>query len=272
MEYTRTFYNACPLCGCRNVTSLTVHDCRHHPLWRKELPHVIGWQTCAKCGHTFTDGYFEGEAVEFLFAKGQESQKVHVSEQERWIASQLIDKVASPREPFDSPSPTWLDVGFGSGSLVMTAEEYGYDSIGLDLRIENVDALISLGYPASCQTIEEYAASLAEMEEFYNVISMLDVLEHMPFPQTALKAARSLLTYDGSLIISCPNMDTAIWRDMDKRKANPYWTEIEHYHNFTMKSMGLLLEAHGFLPISYHVSPRYKSCMEIIAMKKEQAQ
>jgi 2-polyprenyl-3-methyl-5-hydroxy-6-metoxy-1,4-benzoquinol methylase len=227
----------------------------------------MNWSKCGGCGHVFTNGFFSGDAAEFLFAKGQEGQKVHVNEQERWLASQLIDKAAAPREPFNAPSPSWLDVGFGSGALVMTAQEYGYNTHGLDLRGDNVKALQKLGYMASCQTIEEFAST--QDKESLNVISMLDVLEHMPFPGAALDVAYKLLRFDGALIVSCPNMDTAVWRAMDSANANPYWVEIEHYHNFTRKRLAALLEDHGFSPVSYHVSPRYKSCMEIIAMKKE---
>lgn len=231
------------------------------------------WMGCRKCGHIHTDGFFSGEAADFLFAVGQGMQQVHVSEQERWIASMLIDRVAAPREPFSDPAPTWLDVGFGSGALVMTAEEYGYDTVGLDLRDANVNELIDLGCDARKETIEDFTAFMcpngAEPARPYNVISMLDSLEHMPFPGAALASAHKLLRFDGALIVSCPNMDTAVWRAMDSANANPYWVEIEHYHNFTRKRLAALLEDHGFSPVSYHVSPRYKSCMEIIAMKKE---
>jgi protein O-GlcNAc transferase len=266
MEYQRTLYAFCPACYSSDIHALTQFDCRQHPLWKPGLPFIINWSSCEKCGHVFTSGYFEGDAERLLLSNGQDSQKVGVSEQERFIWANLIDRVAAPQEAFTMPSPNWLDVGLGSGGLVMTASEYGYDVHGLDLRKANVDALTSIGYTASCQTIESHAL---DFREFYNVISMMDVLEHMPFPRTALDAAYKLLKPDGALVVSCPNMNTAVWRDLDSRLQNPYWIEIEHYHNFTRKNLGLLLEAHGFSPISYHVSQRYRTCMEIIAMRRD---
>jgi 2-polyprenyl-3-methyl-5-hydroxy-6-metoxy-1,4-benzoquinol methylase len=223
---------------------------------------------CGGCGHIFTDGFFEGEAATILFSDGQKSQQVQVNEQERWTASMLIDKVAAPQEVFTLPSPSWLDVGFGSGALVMTAHEFGYETVGLDLRMKNVDALMKLGFIAYGMSLEEYVGrGVSNVHGQYNVISMLDVLEHMPFPRTALDAAHSILTDDGVLVISCPNTDTAVWRELNMKNANPYWVEIEHYHNFSRKNLSLLLEAHGFIPVSYHVSPRYRTCMEIICAK-----
>ena len=35
----------------------------------------------------------------------------------------------------------WLDIGFGNGSLLFTAHEYGYIPVGLDLRKKNVDQM-----------------------------------------------------------------------------------------------------------------------------------
>jgi protein O-GlcNAc transferase len=182
---SRTLYAACPLCESKDLKEHGTWDCRSHPLWKQPLPWTIRWMSCTSCGHVFTDGYFEGEALGVLMSSGQQNQQVQVSEQERFFASQLIDKVVAPQEPFVLPSPSWLDVGFGSGALVMTAQEFGYDVMGLDLRKANVDALHSLGYPARQDTIENHAKALNPVDAIpgsrYNVISMLDVLEHMPF-------------------------------------------------------------------------------------------
>lgn len=265
-EYDRTYYKSCPICNSTSVVDLKQYDCSGHALWRAGLPKTVNWRTCGECGHVFTSGYFSGEAADLLFSRGQADQGVHISEGARVVASRLIDSIAAPRETFSDPQPSWLDVGFGAGALLMTAAEYGYDVMGLEVRKANVEAIQKLGYPAQLNTIENHHTTSE-----YNVISMMDVLEHMPFPRPALLAAYDLLRFDGALVVSCPNMDTAVWRDWDERNANPYWTEIEHYHNFTRKSLAALLDGHGFIPVSYHVSMRFRSCMEIIAMKKDPA-
>lgn len=266
-EYKRMPYEICPICGSTKINALMHFDCRTHPMWRMELPANIYWLKCASCKHIFTDGYFEGDALSCLLFNAQANQQVGVDENQRMIWADLIEKVQAPRETFALPSPSWLDVGFGSGGLLMTAREFGYDVVGLDLRKDNVDAIQKLGYDAHCGTIESLL-DLVPMES-YNIISMMDVLEHMPFPHTALEAAHKLLKPDGALIVSCPNMDTEVWRALDKHNQNPYWLEIEHYHNFTRKSLDSLLDSLGFASVSYHVSKRYRACMEIIAMKKD---
>jgi SAM-dependent methyltransferase len=98
---------------------------------------------------------------------------------------------------------------------------------------------------------------------------MADVLEHMPFPKRALHHARRLLRSDGLLFLSMPNADSFLWQILNRGRANPYWAEIEHYHNFGRKRLHALLGECGFEPVRYGVSFRYRSCMEVIARKRE---
>lgn len=70
------------------------------------------------------------------------------------------------------------------------------------------------------------------------------------------------------MFISCPNRDSVAWKEMDRNGNNPYWAELEHYHNFSRDSLTALLRRCDFIPVCYNVSLRYKACMEIIAVKR----
>lgn len=139
----------------------------------------------------------------------------------------------------------------------------GYTPAGLDLRKENVTSLTQLGYEAYCMPIEEL-----DYPDRFNVVSMADVLEHMPFPKAGLAAAHRLMRQDGVLFLSMPNTENMVWRLLHANKVNPYWGEIEHYHNFSRKRLYALLHDHGFAPVEYHVGERYRVCMEVIAIKR----
>ncbi len=157
----------------------------------------------------------------------------------------------------------WLDIGFGNGSLVLTAQEYGFHAIGLDVREDNVRALRALGVEAHAEPL-----SKAPLQAQCSVISMADVLEHIPFPGQTLAEAWDRLSDDGVLLISMPNRDSAAWQMLDRQNLNPYWGEIEHYHNFGRARLYALLSEYGFEPIRYGVSERYRVCMEVIARKR----
>ena len=198
----RTPYEACPLCGDEAILDVGTFDCTRHPLYHPPLPATISWCECYRCHHVFTDGYFEGSAAAEV-----------------------------PR-----PGGERLDVGFGDGSLLHTAQNAGFAVSGIDLRQESVERLAQLGIPARRAALE----SLREQAR-YAVISLADVLEHMPFPRPALEQA---------------------WR-----RSNPYWVEIEHYHNFSRPRLEDVLRQTGFEPLWHHPNDPYLCGLDVAARR-----
>jgi SAM-dependent methyltransferase len=256
----RLAYLACPLCEGEDAPLVISADCTKHALYQPRIPAMMNWRECRDCGHVFTDGYFDAPAAAVVFAKTHPNQTVgYDMERQRPVSAKIVARVAR-----HAPNGSWLDVGFGNGSLLFAAEEWGYAPVGVDLRKDNVDAMNLLGFEAYRLPIEELPHDAR-----YSVVSMADVLEHLPFPKAGLVAARWLLRPGGALFLSMPNMDNMVWRLLHANNVNPYWGEIEHYHNFTRKRLYALLEEHGFQPVEYHVSERYRVCMEVIAIKRD---
>jgi protein O-GlcNAc transferase len=251
-------FAACPLCEATTLADHFVGDCSRHPLYQPSLPAHIQWKRCAACGHVFTDGYFTPEAATLVFGTINEHQTLgHDLERQRAVSARLIEKVL----PFANGGG-WLDIGFGNGSLLFTAQEYGFIPIGVDLRTPIVTALESLGIEAHCCDL-----TALSLDRPCAVLSMADVLEHMPFPKDGLRAAGRLLADDGVLFVSMPNSESMLWRALDQNRTNPYWGELEHYHNFGRSRLYGLLRETGFEPVKYGVSERYRACMEVIARK-----
>jgi protein O-GlcNAc transferase len=258
-QIARVAYPVCPLCGSAEIPVVLGADCTKHALYQPGLPPVINWCECRACGHVFTEGTFDDAALDVVFSKTHPNQLVgYDMERQRPISARIVERVARHK-----PCGLWLDVGFGNGSLLFTAEEWGYVPVGIDLRKANVESLTTLGYEAHCASIEALPH-----DNRYSVVSMADVLEHLPYPAIGLAAAHRLLQSDGILFLSMPNMDNMVWRLLHANGVNPYWGELEHYHNFSRRRLYTLLEDHGFTPLSYHASERYRVCMEVIAVKR----
>ncbi len=255
----RISYAGCPLCEHAVAKDLRSGDCSKHPLYQPSLSPDIRWKQCAGCGHIYTEGYYTAAACSLIFGKTNPNQMFgHDVEGQRQVSARIIEKVL----PY-AAGGHWLDVGFGSGSLLFTAREYGYLPVGTDLRTQNVAAMSALGIPA-------YQVELGELSiaEKCAVVSMADVLEHMPFPKVGLRAAHGLLEDGGVLFVSMPNMESVVWSALDQHAANPYWGELEHYHNFSRSRLYALLRECGFEPLRYGISERYRVCMEVIARKR----
>lgn len=259
----RILFTNCPLCESQKITNIAVGDCSNHPLYNNTLNPKIVWRKCSDCSHIFTEGYYTDEACKIIFGKTNEDQKVGgPMEKNRLTSSKMIDKVL----PFISEG-SWLDIGFGNASLLFTAQEYGFKPIGVDLRIENVNTLKSLGIESYCEDLSTLALS-----EQVSVISMADVLEHIPYPKKILLAANNLIKENGVLLISMPNTENILWQVLTDRDNNPYWGEMEHYHNFSRTRLYALLNDFGFEPVRYGISERYRLCMEVVCIKKRNLQ
>lgn len=255
---SRILYKACPLCRSGAIAALMTADCSQHPLYKPEINPLIEWLRCAACGHVFTSGYFSDAALKIIFGNTNEHQIVGYDiESQRYVSARMIEKILPYKQHGD-----WLDIGFGNASLLFTAAEYGFTAVGIDLRPDNVQALSNLGFEAYCMDIQAF-----DHYGRFDVISMADVLEHMPFPTESLNAVRKLLKENGVLFLSMPNSDSMLWQMLNQNDANPYWGELEHYHNFSRTRLYRLLEECGFKPLRYGVSERYRACMEVIAEK-----
>jgi SAM-dependent methyltransferase len=118
-----------------------------------------------------------------------------------------------------------------------------------------------MGLGARCEKLGEMPGT-----EAFDVISMADVLEHVPFPAELLRQAHQRMMPGGVLFLSCPSADSVAWNALGAH--NPYWWEIEHFHNFSRENLfGVLREA-GFDPFHCTVSQRYRLGMEVVATRK----
>lgn len=272
-------YEACPLCESRQFGILREEDCRRHACYDPALPPKMTWCLCRDCGHCFVDGYLTEAGLDLVFKRTHDNQSPSVMfrapeaawqpgnypvEVQRRNWAVVVDRVTRLRGILPGPGDAWLDVGCGNGMLLFTAWEWGYRAVGLDTRQDTVNILRNMqveAYNIDFQSFEAPAASLA-------VISMANVLEHMPFPRPVLRHAHALLKPDGVMFLSLPNGDTVVWKYLDSFSKNPYWYEIEHCHNFTRGRLSALLDELGFEPLDYNINPRYRTGMEIVARKK----
>ena len=254
----RHIYDKCPLCGGKNFKKFNEADCSGHDLYHPSLSPVITWNLCSDCRHVFTDGYFTDASNEIIFSKTHPPQSVgHDIENNRTRSAPMVEKVL----PF-AKDGVWMDVGFGNGSLLFTAMEFGFKPIGVDLRKDCVEAMIQIGIEAYCQDI-----TTLDLSPKCRVVSLMDVLEHVPFPKDFLKAVHRNMEDGGVLLISCPNSESLVWDYLTGSGTNPYWGEIEHFHNFSRTRLYALLEEMGFKPQRFGVSQRYRLGMEIVATK-----
>jgi protein O-GlcNAc transferase len=262
-------YEYCPLCGGQGELAGSV-DCTRHLLWHEPIPRTLEWMSCKTCSHVYTRYYWTADGLAEIFKNSHQNQLVGGDpDVNRAIWAPVIDRSINLLGGTNNllareTAPTWMDVGCGNGALAMTAADFGFNAIGLDARADTVSRIKALGFNAQQSDFMDVLAEDGSVD----VISMMDVLEHIPYPITAIDKARSMLCDDGGLlIISLPDLSSSSWRIMDSMQANPYWMEIEHHHNLSRYTLISLLNKYGFSIHGFSVPYRYKAQMEIYAMK-----
>lgn len=128
------------------------------------------------------------------------TQKYLLAEEYRaTIVLQLLKRQKRNEKNFEL-----LDVGCGQGRLLYRLRQAGYRSVsGADYLTDCVNALKRDGFPV--YRIDLNIANSGLPDKRFDVISILEVLEHLYDPASALLTIKSRLKRNGLLIASVPN-------------------------------------------------------------------
>ena len=132
-----------------------------------------------------------------------------------------------------------LEIGCGSGSLLISLSKLGWSPEGVELSREIEEALAPFGIPVH---VGQFEAINLEGRKF-ELIVMFDVIEHTLDPVLFLSKAFRLLTPGGRILLSTPNFE-----GIRARVEGPYWTGVHapfHIVLFNRQSLRLVIERAG---------------------------
>jgi len=135
-----------------------------------------------------------------------------------------------------------LEVGCANGVFLNAIRKSGaWDVYGVDINKYAVQ------YARNEFDLDVFLGQLEEAhfpDDFFDVVVLWDVLEHLPNPKTALLEIRRVLASDGWLIFRVPNLGS-----FDAKLFGPYWAGLDaprHFFIFSETTLKLLLEISGF--------------------------
>lgn len=144
----------------------------------------------------------------------------------------------------------WLDVGCGDGLLVRQALAAGWDALGLEIDRALVEALgLREELPVMLTPIEQLDASMGP----FDVISLINVLEHTLHPRQLLAACKERLHSEGILFIHVPNVKSLPARL--RRAAWHHFQPLSHVTFFDRHTLTLLLEQAGLTVVRFFSLP-----------------
>lgn len=163
------------------------------------------------------------------------------------------------------PNGKLLDVGCAKGDFLSLAKESGYDVAGVELSEFAAKSCIeNYSIPVEISTLEEANFE----EEQFDVITLWDVIEHLPDPESTIKAANRFLKPGGYLFVSTGDISSLYARVLGKR-----WhlmTPPEHLFFFTPDSMKALLAENGFQAEDFLYVGK-NACIDFILFKLSQS-
>ncbi len=148
------------------------------------------------------------------------------------------------------PGARLLDVGCNVGYLVAAATARGFSAHGVDGSAAAVAVgRERLGVDVRCARVDARAVDEASED----VVIFNHVLEHLPDPGAALRAAAGWLRPNGWLVVGVPNFASPL-----ARAAGARWAGLvpeQHVWHFTPAALRRLVRAAGFTRV------RWRTCM-----------
>jgi 2-polyprenyl-3-methyl-5-hydroxy-6-metoxy-1,4-benzoquinol methylase len=121
-----------------------------------------------------------------------------------------------------------LDVGCAAGFFLEVLRDAGWDVLGLEPSAPiRATARERLGADA---VLAEPLGEADLAPASFDLVTMWDVLEHLPDPVAALRAARGLLAPGGRLIVETQNVASLAARALGRRWQ--HYKHAEHLHHF----------------------------------------
>jgi 2-polyprenyl-3-methyl-5-hydroxy-6-metoxy-1,4-benzoquinol methylase len=191
--------------------------------------------SCRNCGFVFANPAPAKETIEQFYAALADEEYSQEDEGRGRNFSTILKRLRS----YAQPGSLLLDVGAASGIFLNLARSAGYRVAGIEPSTALVaDAGKLYGLKLFCGTVEQFTAS-----EKFAVITSLDVLEHVTDPGDFLKVLNGFLAPGGMLVIVTPDISSLAARIMGGR----WWHyRVAHLNFFNRRSLGRLLENHGF--------------------------
>ena len=229
----------CLLCGCL----------QHRPIFYESGIPIL---QCRHCRHVFSsfranphhDGFWgdevlDGDHVYWSLARA----RMHEDFFKGFVAGR---------------SGRLLDMGCGLGFFLKALSAYSnWEGFGCEISsaaVRYARERLNLANVV-CRRLQEADFS----PQFFDIVTLWDVIDHIPHPDPLLQRCHALLRTDGMCFIRTPNIFVQLLRARLTKRLRPgvaYLQVRDHAHHYSMSSIRQLLERNGFSRVEFvHLHP-----------------
>ncbi|MFH1537735.1 MAG: class I SAM-dependent methyltransferase [bacterium] len=182
--------------------------------------------------------------------------------QEIAASFQTMEQHVDLIKEYKVPSGRMLDIGCSYGAFLIEATSRGWSTEGIEPFEEGVEFCRgNLGL----KVIQGEIPDADLPSESYDVITMWEIIEHLPEPVAAMKKANELAKLKGVLFITSPSADSPAARLLRER-----WIGLKlptHLQFFNYSTLARLLVATGWSPVKIKSGGGYAGQIMAIAVK-----
>lgn len=158
-------------------------------------------------------------------------------------AEQIVSTVLKVLGCADGRSKRLLDVGAGSGILLQAAQKAGFSAVGIEPSLWLVAKAREYGLE-----VHEGVLPHASASGPFDVVTLIDVVEHVIDPGKLLKTVREVLKPGGVAIVVTPNVSSLVARALSYR----WWHyRIAHISYFNKKTLTIMAERAGLAVMKF---------------------
>lgn len=150
----------------------------------------------------------------------------------------------------------WLDVGCSFGWLLERVESSGYRGFGIDPSL----AAVAEARGAGLRVCAGVFPQALDREGRFEVVSLMDVLEHLEDPVSAIRTAARLTSAEGVLIVQVPDRDCLLYGS-----AVALARASGRHLGFALRR--LWLAGFDFPHLWYFTAPALRSALELGGME-----
>lgn len=155
------------------------------------------------------------------------------------VVALSLERLVRSAEPFRRTG-RWFDVGFGEGALLEEAGRKGWECYGSEIS----PAALRHGERRQWRVTDNADADKRFVPQTFDIVTMIELLEHVPEPDQMLEAAARYLRPGGLLYVTTPNA-----RSLNRRLIGLGWSIFcppEHITIWSARGLRHALARSGF--------------------------